>query len=554
MPHTKRLRVILSLLAVSSLAALAQDAPPVTFQSKVNLVLVPVVVRDAHRRPVGNLTRDDFQLFDKRKLQTISSFSVIKRAGGTLEDKAATTARTADAGPPVVAAPNKNPERYVIYLFDDLNTTFADLVPVRVAAARHMKHSLGPTDRAAIYTVSGRPTLEFTGDRTKLEDSVNGLRVRQTFGHDPMQCPGVTYYLADLIINRDDEHALLGLIQHTVACLHVNGDTAKLIVLSDARRELFIGEQETQMVLRTLRHAIRRLAAMPGQRLIVLASPGFYMQTSDSTREKAELLDQAAKANVMISAVDPRGVYTNEAEASDRGAPSRLWLQYRRMSMEANNDVLTELTESTGGTFFHNNNDLNVGFDRVAAAPEVTYVLGFSPTALKANGSFHSLKVRLPNEKGLSIEARRGYYALKRKPEEQAARSEIDDAVFSRDEMSDIPVVLETGFYKPDVGDPKVVLVVKVDVKWLHFHKAEGRSRDSLTVVSALFDSEGGYVTGTTKTVNLRLRDETLAHMDSGIAWKSEFDAKSGRYLVRLVVREAEGKAMTTRNGTVTIP
>ena len=42
----------------------SQDAP-ITFQSRVNLVLVPVVVRDKVGKPVGNLTKEDFQLFDK---------------------------------------------------------------------------------------------------------------------------------------------------------------------------------------------------------------------------------------------------------------------------------------------------------------------------------------------------------------------------------------------------------------------------------------------------------------------------------------------------------
>ena len=48
-----------------------------TFQSKVNLVLVPVVVRDSQGHPIANLTKDDFQLFDKGKRQAIASFFAI---------------------------------------------------------------------------------------------------------------------------------------------------------------------------------------------------------------------------------------------------------------------------------------------------------------------------------------------------------------------------------------------------------------------------------------------------------------------------------------------
>src|SRR6266851_4176174 len=49
---------------------------PATFKVRVNLVLVRVVVRDSKGKVVSNLKKEDFQLYDNRKVQTISSFSV----------------------------------------------------------------------------------------------------------------------------------------------------------------------------------------------------------------------------------------------------------------------------------------------------------------------------------------------------------------------------------------------------------------------------------------------------------------------------------------------
>ena len=49
-----------------------------TFRTHVNLVMVPVVVRDRKGKAIGNLTRQDFQLFDKGKPQEITRFSVEK--------------------------------------------------------------------------------------------------------------------------------------------------------------------------------------------------------------------------------------------------------------------------------------------------------------------------------------------------------------------------------------------------------------------------------------------------------------------------------------------
>src|ERR1700759_5104873 len=68
-------------------------------QVGVNSVLVPVVVRDAHGRVVGDLTQKDFQLFDQDKARTIVGFTVQKR--GTTETLAPKTENgTAPAAPP----------------------------------------------------------------------------------------------------------------------------------------------------------------------------------------------------------------------------------------------------------------------------------------------------------------------------------------------------------------------------------------------------------------------------------------------------------------------
>jgi len=53
----------------------------------------------------------------------------------------------------------------------------------------------------------------------------------------------------------------------------------------------------------------------------------------------------------------------------------------------------------------------------------------------------------------------------------------------------------------------------------------------------------------------MRLRDETLANgLGSGITIRTSFDVKPGTYLVRLVVRDAEGQLMAATNGAVQIP
>jgi hypothetical protein len=368
--------------------------------------------------------------------------------------------------------------------------------------------------------------------------------------------------MADLIVNKNDPQALAAATQETLACLQMDSTQVKQaqqMAQSAAQQELSVGEQATRVTLDVIKNVIRRMGAKPGQRLIILASPGFLAQTSEAISDKADILDLAASMNVMISSINARGLFTAEMDASQPGAYSQsaqqLISQYYHESAMATEDVLAELADGTGGTFFHNNNDLNDGFARVAAAPDVSYVLGFSPQTMKPDGSFHRLKISLVNNKGASIQARRGYYALKHtRNAEEDAKADIHDAIFSREEMHDIPVDLQTQFFKPDASSAKLTVVAKIDLRRLRFKKVDGRNDDNLTVVSVLFDRNGNYVTGMTKTVDMKLRDETLARLTSGISVKTNFDVKPGTYVVRLVVRDAEGQAMAAQNGAVDVP
>jgi len=533
---------------------------PTTFQVNVRLVEVRVVVRDVHGDAVGNLRKEDFQLFDDRKPQAITQFSV-ERPGFEV----AREQKTTDKGPASTsgpASPPDIPERYLAYLFDDVHLVFSDLAQAREAAEKNLR-SLRPTDRAALFTTSGQNQLDFTDDREKLSDALRRLLPRPIIDNTPNPCPKMTYYLADLIANKNDPRALAAVTSDALACQFNNDprlqNAAQAVAESTASQWLTTGDAETHLALTSLKETVRRVSILPGQRSIVLVSPGFLTPQRESDIE--EIADRAVRGNVTISGIDARGLYVLVPGGDiSQQIPSSTFAnvqeaQYQQQSATADSDVMAFLADATGGAFVHNTNDLAEGFRQLASAPEYYYLLGFAPQKLKLNGRFHNLKVTVNGGEKYSVRARRGYFAPKQpSAPELEAKQEIEDAVFSQEEVHELPIDLHTQFFKPSDTDAKLTVLAHVDVKQLHFHKEDGRNNSDLTIVYVIFDRNGNFVSAIEKTLRLHLKDDTLANrMGPGLSVKSNFDIKPGSYLVRLVARDAEGQ-IAAENGAVQIP
>jgi VWFA-related protein len=532
-----------------------------TFKVRVNLVLLRVVVRDQNGKVVDNLKKEDFLLFDNRKPQTISTFSLETPLSHavpvvTVSDHP----DSVEENPSTVAA---LPQRFVSLLFDDLHLAMEDAVTVRVAATK-VFDSMAPSDRVAIFTTSGQFSQEFTSDHELLKKSLNQIIARPLTNSGSHECPEVTYYQADLIENRNDSQALAVATEDAVQCAF-NGDETKVvqarsIASSAAARALSNGDTLSDYTYRHMEDTLRRLTGMPGQRKLVFISPGFII--SSLLSDRVDIIDRSNRAGVVIDTVDARGLYTPDV-SGDIANPPRDSLRtagyktsYRVQTQSAQSEILDDLALGTGGTFFHNRNDLDVALREAVAAPAASYLLGFSPQNLKLNGSFHTLKVSLAGKQKFNIQARRGYYAPRTlKTPEETAKQEIQEAVFSQEEIRDLPVDLQTQFFRKDQTQVRLSVLAHLDLKSVKFRKVDGRNHDDVTLATVIFDENGNLVTGGEKILEMKLLDATLQRLDrSGITVKSSFDVKPGSYLVRLVVRDKEGELMAARNGAVVIP
>jgi hypothetical protein len=342
-----------------------------------------------------------------------------------------------------------------------------------------------------------------------------------------------------------------------------------------------LADRNIRTVLANLDGVVKKLSVMAGRRTLLLVSSGFLM-LDDRRPEELALLERAVKAGVVVNSLDARALWalapgldasshTTDSEinalpmmgppltggSSGSGGSSLLVKQQlARAEAFAGRDVMAEVAANTGGRFFENSNDLRGAYERLASAPEYIYMLGFEPQNLKLDGKYHSLKASLRNPKGLTIEARRGYYAPRSLTDPgQQVKADVQEAFFSRAETNDIPVAIQAQVEKKSDRESAVSVAARIELRALPFRKEAGVNYDDLTVVVGLFDSDGNYVKGTQKVLKLALRDETLqGKARDGVVVRNSFNVPPGAYLVRLVVHDSEGQNVASHSGSVNVP
>ena len=553
--------------------SLHETEPSFKLQSQRNLVLVRVVARDSKGRIIGNLRQQDFRLSDNGKPQTISHFSVETPGGAAPGEKSQPpqpVEQGAVGGQPSRAASDTAARRFLGLYFDDVNIRQGDLMQVRQAAAKYLAGALLPGDRAGLFTASGLGQVDFTDDRDKLQDGLLKLQLHPVMQSPPNQCPDIFDYQAFQITQFHDLNATQIAVTEYEHCRCQMEDPgaaqiciqqAPMVVDSQAFEALNIFETQTQAAIRGLEDLVRHMAVFPGQRSIVLVSPGFLTRGFEAQVD--QISERALRTNVLINTLDAKGLYapvpggddiTQDPIVIPRADLMGEKEMLRNEAIQFREDVLRNMAYDTGGYFFHNSNDLGEGFRLTGTLPEVYYVLGFSPAPLKPDGHFHTLKVTVTSP-GIALQARRGYYAPSASEDSTAkAKEEIKEAVFSQDELNELPVQVQTQLFKRSDRETEISVVTRINLQLVHFRKADGRNLANLEFITAVFDRDGKYVASKGKTLDCKLRDQTLARLTHGVMEKESFSVPPGTYMVREVVRDYEGGQISALTRTVEIP
>jgi VWFA-related protein len=517
------------------------------------LVEVTVVVRNGKGEAIPGLRREDFEIRDEGKKRDITSF-----VAEASERSVTHTASGAAPGASQPAGPGaKARTRWIGLLFDDLNSSAPELISARIAALRFLKEGLEPGDHLSVFTTYGRQVVAFTTDVAQIAAALNKLAPHPVKA-DYNLCPSMRPYEAYLITSRTDPGVLPVKVDEARRCsgspppprsrrgqqggdMESSSDPIVEQVIGLARNIWEQTRATSRNTFGAVSDVVDYMAQYKGERLLVCASGGFYSGTLET--EQDELINRALHAGVVIDSLDAKGLYVQEAPQLGLGGNVRSVIMQQSMGtrpQESANDALAGLAYGTGGIFFHNNNDLTAGL-REMMAPEVTYLLGFSPGGSPDN-KYHRLKVRVSAAGHYDVQARPGYVAIATAPVTETAPRKIDEAALGLDARPDAAVTIGSTMQTTADGSKAFAALLHLDLKRMTFREAFGIRNQRVAFIATLTDAQGNFVTGKEYTIDFALKEATYEkYAAGGFNAAAVLQAPRGKYRLRGVADLGNG-------------
>ena len=570
--------------AQQSSNAPTQDANPPAFRLRVSssLVLVPVVVRDAKGQPVTwAFARKTLKVFDRGQEQQIGQFEVESLAPA--QPLATTPASTGSANAPSSSIVANTQPRYLAFFFDNLHASATDVQAARDAAGRYFTSSLGPTDHVAIVTPEAT-LVDFTSDTVRIRDGLRKLQVSSHARNKNGDCPKLSDYQASQItefpdnLNLDSWIAARDEAKNCGEDAIASGASIPAFILVQAHTIISQNEALTRASLDGIDRLVQHLAQVPsGRRGIVLVSPGFL--TTSEQLQVDRVIDRALRAQVIVHSLDPKGVPillrtdASQAYVPVHGAAAKATRNVDSIGEKLQIGVLDDIAQGTGGSFFHTDNDLQGGFSALMGS-QVTYLLGFAPSDVKANGTFHSLKVILvPERKGMTVQARRGYFASQQgsdgdkageqadqapappiSREDEAWHAKVQELLLAKSESAELSVDLNSTISADSSEKRTLNVSAHVDSRTLRFDREGDRNTNTVIAVAGVFDSTDHLLQAQQRQAKINATDgELKAVTQKGIDFVFAFQLPAGSYQIRAVVTESRQHLVTATSHAIQI-
>src|SRR5262245_5799961 len=467
-----------------------------TFRTGVNIVRVDVIVADAKGNPVTDLNKDEFEIVEDGRTQTIDLFRQIHIDG----------------------APDPSRPRQVLTRDTE-----------ELEAAREDVRIFGIL--LADYQVCA--------ERSRLVREALTTFIRKLGPNDLVAVMSPLTSVRDLLFTYDHD-AILGMIQRFEGR---RGDyTPKNLIEQEHAQQLSGVERIRHAVVRDALKALAvRLGSMrEGRKAVIFVSEGFRYADPMGLRE---ITQEFNRHNGSIYPIDPRGLVAPDFDVSPTIRPG--CGRVSPMGLRVSQDTLRELADETEGRAIVNRNSLAEGLEQLLRDSSFHYLLGYSSTAAQTDGKFHQIRVRVkrPN---LDLRARKGYWAS---TAEDVSRAANPGPVTPQPVLDALAMLAA-----PNQEGRLVRTWVGVG------RGADGKGRitvvsEPLAAVGAARKESPAHLTITAA----RPRGETLfehppADLSAGSPQRASFDVPSGSIELKMIIADREGNTIDRETRVIEVP
>ncbi len=556
-----RPRTYAAAVLAAGVAAVAAQTPPAqlppsqdqrpTFRTEANFVRVDVYPT-AGGKPVGDLGKDDFEVLEDGRPQSIETFEYVR-----ITPAGPAAARRADPNTIEAmrqAAADPRSRVFVIFL-DALHVTRDGAKNIGPPLIRFIDRLLGPDDLVGIMTPWMSPADVVLQRKTSVIES--GLREaawgkRFTMDEDAREATYKSCYrllyqeqqqgktvsdLAKVLTVRRREALTLDALRDLVVYLRGIREERKAILAVTEGWMLFRPDAQITKLREECscppgpRRDLQDCSGctpypplkgwkepVPGGEPITIGPGGRLRQGSvrtesgdvslnecnadrmrlasiDHAQFVNDLIQDANRANATFYTIDPRGLAVFDTpihrDADEVGLP--LNVIDDMSSMRQRHDAMANLASGTDGTALMNSNDLDSGLRRIADDLSTYYLIGYYSSNAKLDGKFRSITVRVKRA-GVNVRARRGYRAPT-EAEVTAARTQAAAATIVPESVSAVTAALNMlTRIRPDA---------RFRVHAIPMREAANGPATSVTVVGELPTGMQGWAQGGTVTLEL---------------------------------------------------
>jgi len=524
-----------------------------TIRAKTELVELRAVVTDDFGKLVVDLKKDDFELLVDKKRQPIDFFSSIQVESGKGKKP---------AGKSLDVHLREAPARTITLLVDNLHLSFRSLVYTKQALRRFVDEKITAQDAVSLVASAGSlGTEQFTRDHLALRYGIERISPMGTGLANPFQIPAnVWAYIADTAGWGDpDARALWQTLTVGVQSRHQGTDG------TNPRVYVPLVSYLRNSTLTTLKDMAARMAALPGQRIMIFFSDGFtsgYGQTG----ELEQAIGSAVRAGVAIYSICTDGLQPPihfdipSTRNGDTRTDPTILASLQKYASEADQEKLNgihALASDTGGQLYHSTNDISKAINKALDANQSYYVLGY----YLSDGSdepCHHVAIKVKGHPEHAVRAPKSFFVETGRTAGEAAETPVQrmiQAIWNPLPSTDINISLSADYLESDNDPGKVTLTVLVDGSSLRFREENGYHLSDFEVVEWIFDPYDKKIQNYADLVQARIVPQTLASArQNGFRVIRRVDLNPGIYQTRIGVREIGTNRMGTTSAWVQVP